>query len=260
MFTAGRRPPSSDPMPPPFPPVPSPPSAGRAFPALAALLLFWLAGCGDGNLFRTSPTVTGPDPGEDGFIESDVRRYFEEATGLGSDDARLHTVWIEEVRVEFRSGVPARERDAFERGILRIAALGGPAMRVVPSGGNVVIEAVPPFAFRQRVPDRPSVFGRTLVSLSEERGLHGADVLLSLELGDATLERVALHALGHVVGLVGHPSFPGDRFVMAAESVGPQPPTRYHSVEEIAIALLYSPGVEIGLTRSQLRALLFDDS
>jgi hypothetical protein len=224
------------------------------------VLLVVLGGCGDANLFRTSPTIVGEDPGEIEYTDADLLRYFEEGTRLASDQDRLVSLWVEEIRIEFGSGVPPRERQAFERGIARIAGLGGPLMTPVSSGGNVVVEAVPPFAFRQRVPGRPSVFGRTLISSSEGRGIFESDILLSLELGDATLERVALHALGHTVGIVGHPSFPGDRFIMAAETVGPQAPGRYHPIEEAAMRLLYAPGVVIGLTRVELRALLFSES
>ena len=59
--------------------------------------------------------------------------------------------------------------------------------------------------------------------------------------------------MGHAVGIMGHPSFPGDIHVMAARPEGGQVPTLLAPVEREAIRFLYSQGVRPGMTRPELR-------
>lgn len=224
---------------------------------VVALLLLAAAGCDGSNLFRGTGPDLRPEP-EESFREQ-VLRYLEEGSLLFADEDRIRFRWIDApVRAAFADDTPPRERDAFRRAAELIALAGGPSIVFVSEGGDVSVDALPPDAFRALDPNRPWSFGRTFVTSTPDAGIHGAEVFLSLEQPQSELERTALHALGHVVGIMGHPGFPSDRFVMASRAEGGPAPTVFDPVEREALRFLYSPGVFVGMTRSELRARFAD--
>lgn len=216
------------------------------------LLALLLPACEGSNLFRVGPIPLVPSAGE-GF-RAQVLRFFEEGTLLTDDGTPLRFRWAEaEPRLTFAPGVPERERMAFLRGVGEIQAAGGPLIPVVTASPTIRVESFPPDQYRLLDPTRPWSFSRTYVTATDEAGIREVEILLSLDLPQAELERAALHALGHAVGIMGHPAFPGDRTVMATRPEGGVVPTRFAPVEREAIRFLYAPGVRAGMTRSEIR-------
>jgi hypothetical protein len=232
---------------------------GRALrrPLLGALVLgllgAGLAGCDGANLFQVRPFPEPPPPPPDARAE--VLRYVEEGTLLTSDEARLRFRWMgTEPRIRFDASVPPREAQAFRRGIGLVAEAGGPVIVEVGVAPTIVVEAFPPAEYRELDPTRPWSFSRTFVTATPEAGITEVRIVLSLDLEQPVLERAALHALGHAVGIMGHPAFPGDAFVMANSPEGAPPPVSFHRVERDAIRFLYGPTVAAGMTRAEIRS------
>jgi hypothetical protein len=234
------------------------PTPPRSLLAVLALLVVTATGCDGSNAFVPRPLPEPPPPPADATAET--LRYLEEGLLLTSDESRLRFRWMDrEPRLAFASGVPPREREAFARAIQLLADAGGPQIQVVESAGaiqpSVVVEAHPPDAYRALDPTRPWSFSRSYVTATPEEGITEVRILVSLELETPVLERAALHALGHTAGIMGHPAFPGDRYVMAASPDGAASPTAFHAIERAAIRFLYSEGVVAGMTRRELRDL-----
>ena len=220
--------------------------------ALLVLVLGVLVGCDGANLFQTG-TPLPPSPSEEGF-RAQVLRYFEEGTQLLDDEVPLRFRWdLGDPRLQFDAGVPERERVAFLRALSELESVGAPPIPVVASGGTIRVEAFPPDQYRLLDPTRPWSFSRTFVTATPQAGITEVNILLSLDLGQAELERASLHAMGHAVGIMGHPSFPGDLHVMAARPEGGQIPTFLAPVEREAIRFLYTQGVRPGMTRPEIR-------
>jgi len=236
--------------------APSRSSGGRGLLPLVLLppVLLSLIGCEGSNLFVGVQGWKPPVVEEVVDVASEVLRYFEEGTLLTSDEAVLRFRWTREPRLLLHSSVPFREREAFRRAAEALAAAGGPAVRVVTAGENAIVRALPPAEYREADPTRPWSHGRTILYANPVAGIYEADILISLGLSDALLDRVALHALGHLAGIMGHPSFPGGAFIMASQEEGTIP-TRYHEWESRALRFLYSEAVRPGLTRLELRGI-----
>ncbi len=237
---------------------PGPAPRPRAFrrPGVGVLVLALLGvatgGCDGANLFEARPQPEPPPPPPDPRTE--VLRYFEEGTLLTSDETRLRFRWMEaEPRIRFDAGVPPREADAFRRGMGLVQEAAGPVIVEVGVAATIVVEAFPPDEYRELDPTRPWSFSRTFVTATADAGITEVRIVLSLELEQAVLERAALHALGHAVGIMGHPAFPGDAFVMANSPDGAAPPVSFHPVERSAIRFLYTPTVAAGMTRAEIR-------
>jgi hypothetical protein len=224
--------------------------------AAALLGILLLAGCDGSNLFVDRPITAPPPPTVD--TRAEVLRYVEEATLLVDSDTRLRFRWMgTEPRLILPAELPVREREAFRRAAGMIRVAGGPTFVEVvagPEAGAVLVEALSPSAYRALDPTRPWSFSRTFVTATVETGITEVRVAISLELEGPVLDRAALHALGHAIGLMGHPAFPGGSFVMAASPDGSAPPTVLHPWEEAAIRFLYTPAIAAGMTRTQIRA------
>jgi hypothetical protein len=220
--------------------------------ALVLFLLGVLVGCDGSNLFQTGTPLPPPASGE-GF-RAQVLRFFEEGTQLFDDEVPLRFRWdLGDPRLQFDPGVPDRERLAFLRALAELESVGAPPIPVVATGGTIRVEAFPADEYRLLDPTRPWSFSRTFVTATPQVGITEVEILLSLELGQAELERASLHAMGHAVGIMGHPAFSGDLHVMAARSEGGQVPTFLAPVEREAIRFLYTQGVRPGMTRPEIR-------
>jgi len=223
--------------------------------ALGLTLGLTLGGCDGSNLFAGGGVTAPPPAAVDARAE--VLRYLEEALLLGSDDAVLRFRWTTPApRLLLPASLPPRERDALRRAAERVRAASGPDLVEVTGGspeGAIRVDLLEPDAYRAVDPTRPWSFSRTFVTATPETGITAVRIALSAELEGPVLERAALHAMGHAIGLMGHPAFPGGTFVMAASPDGAPPPTAFHPWEEAAIRFLYSPAVFAGMTRTQLR-------
>jgi len=223
--------------------------------ATLLVLALGLGGCDGSNLFAGGGVTAPPPATVDARAE--VLRYVEEALLLGSSDAVVRFRWMTPApRLLLPATLPPRERDALRRAADRVRAAGGPDLVEVPEGsseGAIRVELLAPDAYRAQDPTRPWSFSRTFVTATPETGITQVRIALSSELETRVLERAALHAMGHAIGLMGHPAFPGATFVMAASPDGAPPPTVFHPWEEAAIRFLYSPAVAAGMTRAQLR-------
>ncbi|TVP49502.1 MAG: hypothetical protein EA350_02175 [Gemmatimonadales bacterium] len=242
---------------PPGPSMRSPVPVSRLRPGIAALLgILALAGCDGSNLFVDRPITAPPPPAVDARAE--VLRYVEEATLLVADDTQLRFRWMSsQPRLILPASLPVREREAFRRAAGMIRAAGGPTFLEVTSGqeaGAVLVEAFSPGAYRALDPTRPWSFSRTFVTATVETGITEVRVAVSLELEGPVLDRAALHALGHAIGLMGHPAFPGATFVMASSPDGSAPPTVFHPWEAAGIRFLYAPAISAGMSRTRIRA------
>jgi hypothetical protein len=232
---------------------PSGPGSFRGRASVLLLLLGFLAGCDGANLFQHSVPLS-PPASSDAF-RSQVLRFFEEGTQLFDDEVPLRFRWnLGDPRLQFDPGVPERERMAFLRALGELESVGAPSIPVVATGGTIRVEAFPPDQYRLLDPTRPWSFSRTYVTATPQAGITEVEILLSLELGQAELERASLHAMGHAVGIMGHPSFPGDLHVMATRPEGGQVPTVLAPVERDAIRFLYTQGVRPGMTRPEIRS------
>lgn len=244
--TAGARSPSR------FPSLRAAMILGFPLRVVSFLMLAGLWGCDGANTFQSGGPISPPAAGE-GF-RPQVLRFFEEGTQLWDDDVPLRFRWdLGDPRLQFDSGVPDRERQAFSRALDELRTAGVPPIPVVASGGTIRVEALSPDNYRLMDPTRPWSFSRTFVTATPETGITEVEILLSLDVGEPELARAALHAMGHAVGIMGHPSFPGDVHVMAARPEGGQVPTLLAPVEREAIRFLYSQGVRPGMTRVELR-------
>ena len=223
--------------------------------AVAAVTLLVLSGCEGSNLFVGSEVIP-PDTISVGEDADPVLRFVEEGTLLQSPSDRLRFRWEVDrpIRYAFAADTPSQERASFERAVDRITAAGAPEFQQVLGEPEVLIRALPPAAYREQDSTRPWSFSRTFVTASVDEGITEVEILVSLELPLPVLERAALHAMGHAVGIMGHPAFPGDRTVMAARpEEGASIPTTFSSVERDAFRFLYSPGVRAGMTLVELR-------
>lgn len=219
---------------------------------LTAGMVVFLAGCDGSNLFQGGSPVPPPTSGE--AFRDQVLRFFEEGTQLVNDDVALRFRWAEQApRLEFVGAMPERERQAFLRAIQMVETAGASPIQVVSEGGTIRVEGFLPNAYRERDPSRPWSFSRTSVTATPQNGITDVEILLSFSLSQRELERAALHAMGHAVGIMGHPGFPGDVHVMASRPEGDQIPTSFAAVEREAIRFLYSPDVRPGMTRPELR-------
>ncbi len=222
---------------------------------LAALVL---AGCDGSNLFSGSPVVVPPAPPVDARAE--VLRYLEEGTLLVADATPLRFRWMTpggEIPLRLPPDLPSMEREAILRAASLVRTAGGPTFRTTGPGtpeGAVRVESLALEAYREVDPTRPWSFSRTFVTATAEEGILEVRIVLAEGQPEAVVERAALHALGHALGIMGHPAFPGRDFVMASSAEGAAPPTRFHPREEEAIRFLYSPGVAAGMTREEIRA------
>ena len=228
---------------------------GARIPALLLALGLGLGGCDGSNLFAGGG-VTAPPPAEVD-ARTEVLRYLEEALLLGSDDAVVRFRWMTPApRLLLPASFPARERDALRRAAERVRTAGGPDLVEVIEGsaeGAIRVDLLEADAYRAVDPSRPWSFSRTFVTATPETGITEVRIALSAGLEGPVLERAALHAMGHAIGLMGHPAFPGATFVMAASPEGSPPPTAFHPWEEAAIRFLYAPSVFAGMTRAQFR-------
>jgi len=227
-----------------------------AFPHPLVLLagLVLLTGCEGSNLFRPGATPVQPEPTVD--TRAEILRYVEEGTLLVSGEDRLRFRWMELTpSLSFGEGVGIREREAFEAALKALEPLGLPAIPVEEEGGRILVRAFPPDQYRELDPTRPWSFTRSFVTATEASGISEVEILLSLELEAPVLQRTVLHALGHALGIMGHPAFPGASFIMAASPESAPPPRSFHPWEAVALRFLYSPEVRVGMTRGELREL-----
>jgi hypothetical protein len=221
---------------------------------LAFGLVGFPAGCDGSNLFQEGSPVPPPASGE--AFRAQVLRFFEEGTQLVNDDVALRFRWAERAPLlEFVGAIPERERQAFLRAVQMVETAGASPIQVVSEGGTIRVEGFLPDAYRERDPSRPWSFSRTFVTATPQTGITDVEILFSFSLSQRELERAALHAMGHAVGIMGHPAFPGDVHVMASRPEGDQLPTSFAAVEREAIRFLYSAEVRPGMTRPELREL-----
>ncbi|TVP56578.1 MAG: hypothetical protein EA351_07655 [Gemmatimonadales bacterium] len=219
------------------------------------IALMALGGCEGSNLFVGSETIL-PDTASPAEEAEPVLRFVEEGTLLQAPSDRLRFRWEAEgpIRFQFDPSTPAQERAAFTRALELLADTGVPSFLPVQTGGEIIVRALPPEVYRERDSTRPWSFSRTFVTASEEEGITEVEILVSLELSLPVLERAALHAMGHAMGIMGHPAFPGDRYVMAARPEDGRPiPTTLSTVERDALRFLYSPDVRAGMTLEEIR-------
>lgn len=230
----------------------------RWTPALVlALLICVLPACDGTNIFTGEAIEFEPEEDDEGEADSgaDFFGFITQGTLLESDADRLRFRWSDdaELRLQLRSSATARERAAFRKAIAEIAEAGGPEIREVVSRANIVVSAFPEDEYRALDQTRPWSFSRTWVTADVEAGITEVEIAVALDRDAATLDRAALHALGHAIGIMGHPAVQGDQHVMAARvPTGSVPPARFIPLEREAIQFLYSDLVEIGMTRSEL--------
>jgi hypothetical protein len=234
------------------------PTPPRFLLSLSALLLLGiLAGCEGTNLFEDPVTEPPPEaPGDEEPEDPDLLRYIEEGTLIGRDGDRLRFRWEthDPLRIHYWNDTPQGERAAVDRALEAIAVDGMPATFTVDTDGDIVVRTLPPEEYREVDPTRPWSHSRTFVTANESEGITEVEIWISRELDQPTLERAALHAIGHAFGIMGHPSFPGDRYVMAARpEEDDAPPVTFAPLERDAFRFLYSPEVQVGMTPDELR-------
>jgi len=218
----------------------------------ALLLGLMVLGCEGSNVFQDAGAAGRfPEPNR---AREEVLRFVEEGTLLLDDRTPLRFRWTDlSPSLQLDGSLPPREREAFLRAARLLEEAGTPPIPLVPEGGRIRVEAASPEQYRSLDPHRPGSFGRTAVSATPEAGISEAEVLFSLNLPQARLERTALHALGHALGIMGHPAFSGATTVMAAETEDGRIPTLLSPVEREALRFLYSASVRSGMTRAELR-------
>lgn len=225
------------------------------------------AGCDGSNLFELPPR---PDErAEEPIASSDsgtdpVLRFVEEGTLLQREEDQLRFRWEREqpLRLDPGVGTPDRERAAIRDAIEQFDGLPVPPIDWSPGGGNaahIAFRSFPPDEYRERDPTRPWSFSRSFVTATVDEGITEVEILLSLELADDVLQRAVLHGLGHAMGIMGHPAFPGEPHVMAVRPEDDDEiPVQFAPLERDAFRFLYSDGVSAGMTRTRIREA-FDD-
>lgn len=239
----------------------------RYLPVLATLLLVGglATGCDGNNLFdlpsRSDDSTTDTEPGTPPPTESDlVLRFVEEGTLLQRTEDRLRFRWErrEPLQLDPGADTPDREREAIRAALEEIDGLPVPPIVWAPGAGDeahIAFRSFPPDEYRERDPTRPWSFSRSFVTATAAEGITDVEILLSLELSDDVLQRAVLHGLGHAMGIMGHPAFPGEPHVMAVRPEDDDEiPVRFAPLERSAFEFLYSDAVRAGMTRAEMRS------
>jgi hypothetical protein len=177
-----------------------------------------------------------------------VDHFLELAMGAGERITR----WTEPISVEVQGGSTA-DRLAAEDASGRLSSASGHPIRVVASGGAVMIRIVPRAEFGSYIPGASSaVSGMCSPRHGADRVINGVTIVVAADLPAPDRARVILHELAHGLGLAGHSK-------LYRESVLDPTITRRSTILEqdrFALQALYRADILPGMTPTQVRTVL----